>query len=354
MNAGTQQELDKRTPPSTPAAELTTGTTRAIRAVAIRDGGVAATLVLAGTGVLLAMAWTGSAFEQTFVTQTFVFALYGLSLGLVWGYGGMWVFGQALFFGLGAYSYANADAHVFGGTFIHLAIGVLGPVALATIIALTLVRRLSGIYFALATMILVFLAQDVVVSLTGLTGGANGFTGIAPLSVEVGPIVFTTIETSSALLLTAVVLLATYFVLLSLVRSRFGSVLVMIREDELLARSMGYRTALYRGVTFVLAAGVAGLAGVLYSITEGSVFPEQAGFALSAQAVLWLVVGGQGSLAGPVVGAFVFLYLQNELSSKLEERWLLIQGVLLIAAALWLRVGLLGLAERASRTLLRR
>lgn len=317
------------------------------RSGGIFDDRTTVLIVLGSLAALTVFALKGTTYDQFVAANAFVFALLGLSLGLAWGHGGLWILGQAGFFGIGAYAYAIAGEQGIGSPWVQLLIAVTVSMCVAALIAVTLMRRLHGLYLALATMILVFVAQDAASSWTAFTGGSNGLASIEPLSLHIGHVGFTMFDPVTAVVVCAGVLLAIYLALLVWISSRFGAVVAAAREDAELATVLGYRVDVYRGLTLIVSGGIAGVAGVLYAIVQQGVFPDAVGFTRSAEAVVWLLIGGTHFLAGPLVGALLLTIVQDRLSSSLQEQWLLVQGIAIMVAALWLRNGLLGVVQSA-------
>jgi ABC-type branched-subunit amino acid transport system permease subunit len=317
----------------------------------VKDGRFAIAAVLVVTVLIAVTALRQSLYNQLTTTSFLILALFALSLGVVWGYGGLWMFGQSLFFGGSAYTYALYTRHFSETGLLPILAAVGVSIIAAIILALTIVRRLGGIFFALITIILVFVAEQAAQSFT-FVGGFNGMTGVPPIDVTLGPAHFSSFNARGMLILVAVLVVTAYLCLALFVRSQMGSALVLVRDNPELAESMGYRPGLYRGVALVLGASLAGLAGVLFAASQGAVFPNAIGFTLSAEAVVWLLVGGQLSLAGPVIASLLLSYVQDSLSSSsIQQRWVLIEGLLLIVVATWAPGGLLdGISRIGSRT----
>jgi ABC-type branched-subunit amino acid transport system permease subunit len=204
----------------------------------------------------------------------------------------------------------------------------------------------------LITLALVFVLEELTRS-AAFTGGSNGLTGVSPLFIGLGPLTIDMGDPRQAVLVSAALVVVVYLALRALTATRFGAAVVLVREDETLARSMGYRPAALRGSVLVLSSAIAGLGGVLLASSDGGVFADDIGFNLSAQAVVWLLLGGSGSLAGAIVGVCVLEYVRIELGTSLADHWLLAQGALLVAVARFMPRGLVGVIERGVRFLSR-
>ena len=264
--------------------------------------------------------------------QALAFALYAVSFNLLLGYGGMLSFGHAAYFGLGGYG--------VGILMVKLALPLwMGLVAapLVAAVAAALVGyfsvRLSGIYFAMLTFAFQMLFYTIALKATGLTGGDDGITGLVRPSALVDP---------GALYLFVLTIVALALgCLYRVVVSPFGQTLRAARENALRVQYLGVDVRVHRWTAFVIAGAFAGLAGGLFALSTGSVFPGWLNWTASATPVVMAVLGGLRVFLGPVVGAIVYVGLETMISGY-TEYWPLFMGGTIIALVLLLPAGILG------------
>jgi branched-chain amino acid transport system permease protein len=273
-------------------------------------------------------------------------AVLALSLGLVWGFGGILCFGQTSFFGLGAYAYAVAAIN-FGDTTWAVPLALAVPTLAATALGyLMFFGRISDVYMGVITLTVTLILFAFTNSTAGdewtignaALGGFNGMPGTPPLNVPLRPDVPLT---PPQVFTVAVVCLALcYAVAKLLLLSRFGRIAVAIRENELRAELFGYDVRLHKLGLFALGGGMAGLAGILFA---NCVFVSPTMFSLSyaGQVIIWVLVGGLGTLIGPVIGCILVQALTTYAGtvSALDPNLLL--GVVLMGTVLGVPKGLL-------------
>jgi branched-chain amino acid transport system permease protein len=265
-------------------------------------------------------------------------AILAMSLNLLMGYVGLTSFGHAAYFGVGAYT-AAALLVRYGVDFWTAApAGVLAAALLGALFGV-LATPARGVYFLLITMALGQIVWGLAFRWVSMTGGDNGLPGIPrpPLTVF-----WPLSDVRGAYLFVLLVAAATFGLLALILASPVGYVLRGIRESERRMRTLGYPVWWYTYAAFVLSATLAGIAGVLFATYNGFISPADLHLAVSAQAVLMVIIGGTGTLAGPVVGAAVLVLLQNLLST-LTRRWMTMLGLLFILAVLYSPEGLVGL-----------
>ncbi len=256
------------------------------------------------------------------VTVYMIMAVLGLSLGLIWGFGGILCFGQAAFFGLGAYTYAIAMINL-GESTLPLVLAVLAPAAFAALLGYFIFYgRISDVYLGVITLTVTLILFNSVNSTAGpefhigaaRLGGFNGIPGIPSLNV---PFVKDwQIDLEGMFYLSTASLLATYFGLRALLASRFGRVMVAIRENEGRAQLLGYDPRAYKLATFTIGAALAGYAGCLFANWGSFVSPTIFGLAQSAQIIIWVIIGGRGTLIGPIVGCIGIQWLTAALGAN--------------------------------------
>jgi len=284
------------------------------------------------------------------VARFLVLGLAAMSLDLLWGYAGQLSFGHAAFFGMGAYTAAlTLDKLDLAGVGL-VAIGL--AVALPTLFALVMgmvlfYGRVRGVYFGIVTLLVALLCEQLATTWIGFTGGSNGV--IVTETLAIGPLHLDGIETTYYTVLA--VCLAALLAAVWLTRGRLGRALVASRLNEPRTEALGYDVAALRTVVLCASAALAGLAGALYVPVEGFVYPSQLGIVASTGLIVWVTIGGRGTLLGAFLGAFVVNYLESLLSGRLQNSWLLVTGVFLVVIVLMQPRGILGFARDAARRL---
>jgi len=275
----------------------------------------------------------------TTLTEILIFALFAMSLGLLVGYVGLVSLGHAAFFGTAAYTAGLLSVRASPALALTLPAGVAAGTLTALVIGVFALRA-TGVYFLMLTLAFAQMAYAVAHQWGWLTGGTNGLSGI-PRPVVPG------IDLSGSVPFYYLVLLvagAAALVLWRITRSPFGAALAGIRENESRMRAMGFDTFRLKLAAFVLAGAVAALSGVLYAYYNGFVSPDELYWTRSGEVLVMVLLGGPGTLAGPVVGAVVVLVLQN-VASSVTERWTMIMGAAFVAVVLAAPKGLAGLVQ---------
>jgi branched-chain amino acid transport system permease protein len=254
-------------------------------------------------------------------------------------------FGHSAFFGLGMYGAAAALIWVQPPSlWLAMLCGLVGTAAIAGFVAY-FSTRLRDIYFAITTLIFSQIFYVIIFTWTEVTGGENGLTfSRPPLAIPGLFSVRFTPETLHWFVLGVVTL--SYLVLRRITQSPFGMVLQSIRENEARTRAIGYPIERYKIVAVMLSGLFAGLAGVLYAIQNRFAAPDFVFFLVSGEAVIYNVIGGIGTLVGPIVGAAFFLLLREGLSRFLTEYYLIPVGLIFIAMVIFMPQGLLGFMRR--------
>jgi branched-chain amino acid transport system permease protein len=271
-----------------------------------------------------------------FLMKALCFALFACAFNLLIGFGGLLSFGHAMFFGTGGYLAAHA-AKVWGLT-PELAIlaGTVAAAAIGVVAGLLAIRR-QGIYFAmitlaLAQMLFFFYLQ------TPFTGGEDGIQSV-PRGKLFG--VLDLANPYAMYYVVLVVFLAGFLLIYRIIHSPFGQVLKAIRENEPRALSLGYRTVQYKFLAFVLSATLAGLAGGTKAIVFQLASLTDVHWSMSGEVVLMTLLGGLGTVFGPVLGAFVIIGLENYLS-ELGQWVTIVQGIIFVICVLAFRRGIIG------------
>ena len=290
------------------------------------------------------------------LTIFIVMSILALSLALVWGFGGILCFGQSVFFGVGAYAYAVAVIN-FGESTAPIALGILLPMLLAAVLGYFMFwGRVSDVYLAVITLAVSLIFYYLVGASAGseykigdaLLGGYNGIPSVPPINVPGDP--SRQIVYGDLYVLAAVALALAYFGLRWLLASDFGRVVVSIRENEARAALLGYDTRRYKLAVFAIGAGLAGLAGVLFTAWGSYVSPTVFSMLFTAQIIMWILVGGLGTLTGAIVGCVLIQSGTTWLGETKFADINLVLGAVLVVLVLFVPKGLVPMA----RDLLRR
>lgn len=283
--------------------------------------------------------------REAIAAEIWIFAIFGLGLNLLLGYTGLLSFGQATFFGSAAYVAGYLLKHHDVNLALVLLIGVVVGVVTAAAVGAVCVRR-SGLYFIMLTFALNQMFFFTAYQWTTVTGGEDGMPGVPR------PPVFG-IDLRDPLtyyVFVALFFLFAFWVMRRIVGSPLGTVLQAIRENEPRAAAIGYDTARMKLLAFVIAGAFSGLAGVLYSMLFGIVPLEAIGFVFSGNVVFATLIGGAGSLYGPVIGSVIFIWL-SESVSVMWARWPLLLGVAFVVVVLFFRGGVVEASTRLVRWL---
>jgi branched-chain amino acid transport system permease protein len=284
-------------------------------------------------------------FWRRFLTEILIWGLLAMSSDLLIGYTGMVSFGHSAFFGLGMYCAAAALLIVHpANLWLAILFGLAGAAGAALFVAY-FSTRLRDIYFAITTLIFSQIFYVIIFTWTAVTGGENGLIFTRPhLSI---PFIYDARFTSTTMhWFVLAVVTASYLFLRRVTQSPFGMVLQSIRENEARTRAIGYPVERYKMVSVMLSGLFAGLAGVLYAIQNQFAAPDFVYFITSGDTVIFNVIGGIGTLVGPIVGAAFYLLLREGLSRFLTEFYLIPVGIIFIAMVIFMPQGLLGFARR--------
>jgi branched-chain amino acid transport system permease protein len=283
-------------------------------------------------------------FWRRFLTEILIWGLLAMSSDLLIGYTGMISFGHSAFFGLGMYGAAAALLTISPpNLWLAAASGLAGAAGVALFVAY-FSTRLRDIYFAITTLIFSQIFYVIIFTWTDVTGGENGLTfRRPPLSV---PWIYAATFTNETLhWFVLAVVTASYLILRRITQSPFGMVLQAIRENEGRTRAIGYPVERYKVVAVMLSGVFAGLAGVLYAIQNRFAAPDFVYFLVSGETVIFNVMGGIGTLVGPIVGAGFFLLLREAFSRFFTEFYLIPVGIIFVAMVIFMPRGLLGFAR---------
>jgi ABC-type branched-subunit amino acid transport system permease subunit len=299
-------------------------------------------IVAAGLVLLLGLPQVLDLFGIVQMTVFVAMAMFALSQGFLWGYGGIMSFGQAAFLGIGGYAYAIAALNL-GDSTLPVVIAVVAPMLFAALLGYFMFYgRISDAYIGVITLTVSVILFELINSTSGNAyhigsaelGGFNGIPAVPPLNFPGDPSDALSPEQTWYAAMGS--LIGVYALLSAILASRFGRVVVAIRENETRAMLLGYDPRLYKLLAFIIAAGVAGLAGCLYTIWGGFISPTVFSLTMSAQVIIFVLVGGLGTLLGPILGAVGIQYLiilagsQNMVDSNLGLGVVLVAFVLLV------------------------
>ncbi|MEK7701408.1 MAG: branched-chain amino acid ABC transporter permease [candidate division NC10 bacterium] len=296
-------------------------------------------------GLLVAAPLVLPEFWRRFVTEILIWGLLGMSSDILIGYTGMVSFGHSAFFGLGMYGAAAALLTVRPpNLWLAIVYGLVGAGLVAVFVAY-FSTRLRDIYFAITTLVFSQIFYVIIFTWTELTGGENGLNfRQPPFSIPgIVSVPFTPVTLHWFVL--GVVTLS-YLILRRVTQSPYGKVLQAIRENEPRTRAIGYHVERYKIVAVMLSGLFAGLAGVLYAVQNKFAAPDFVFFLISGEVVIFNVMGGAGTLVGPVAGAAFFLLLREGLSRFWTEYYLIPVGIIFTLMVVFVPQGLLGFLKR--------
>jgi branched-chain amino acid transport system permease protein len=304
-------------------------------------------LMILVAAVLLGLPWILDAIGgyRELASRIIIWGIFALGFDLLVGFTGYLSFGHAAFWGLGAYFAGYTLLHFTDNALVAMVVGTFAGSIVAVVLGYLTLRR-HGIYFAVLT--LAFAQMFYYAALAPLqdwTGGDNGLTAIptpvlAGVSLKGAPIHY----------LVSVCALVAVYVARRIARSPFGVMLRAIKSNEVRLRSTGVDVYRYKVTAFAISGLYAGLAGTLYALYETYVPTESLHWVTSGEVVMMAVIGGLGTLFGPMIGAGVVLYLENVLSAWTEQ-WLLIEGLIFMGFVIFLPGGIMEGARRILRWL---
>ncbi len=328
--------------------------------------------------ILLVPSFVDNAFILNKYARYLVLGILAMALSLSWGYTGILNLGQAVSFGLGSYAMAMSlklrtipvytgksglpDFMVwnnvtelpllwqpFYSMSFGIAAGILAPALLAAFLGWFMFKgRVTGVYVAIITLAWLVVVNLLIIDQQQYTGGFNGITDLAQL--ELFGFTFDAYD-SSLYYLVAISLTVSLFFALAITKSKAGLIFQAIRDHENRVRYFGYDVANFKIFAFSVSAGIAGLAGMLYTIVMEFASPTFLGVPLSLAIVIWVAVGGRQSLLGAMLGAIIVTGMQGALSESeiFLDSWTLIMGLIFVVIVLFMPKGLAGAAEQLSK-----
>ncbi len=305
-----------------------------------------------------------SEFRTNLLGKFVAFAILALGIDLIWGYTGILSLGHGVYFGLGAYcmamylkleaeggklpdfmSWSGRDALPwFWKPFETAPIAILMAVIIPTLIALaigylTFRNRIKGVYFSILTQALSIIFVVLFVGQQEFTGGTNGITNFKTIFS------FSLADSKTKLWLyySAVVLLLLAFIFCKFIINRMvGRVLIAIRDGENRARFSGYNPTTYKVFVYCISAALAGIAGAIYVPQVGIISPAEMGIVPSIEMVIWVAIGGRGSLNGAIIGAILVNLMKSGVSEKFPAVWSYFIGIAFVVVVIFMPTGLMG------------
>lgn len=329
---------------------------------------------LVALGFLVLAPATLSDFSLNLLTKYLCYAIIAVGIGLAWGQGGMLTLGQGVFFGLGGYAmgmYLKLQAagpgkvpdfmswsgveklpllwKPFQYPWVALPAVIIAPMAVAAALGFMVFRRrVRGAYFAILTQALAAAFVILLVGEQGYTGGTNGLTNF---NQAFGFDLADPTNQRTLYFVTAIILGGVFLLARQLMASRYGHLLVAVRDGEERVRFLGYNPTVIKVLAFTVSAGMAGLAGALFVPVVGIISPALLGVVPSIEMVIWVALGGRSSLVGPVLGALAVNYAKTSLSNRFPSGWLYLEGLLFVVVVGFAPMGLAGMIGYARSAL---
>jgi branched-chain amino acid transport system permease protein len=300
--------------------------------------------VLQAAGLIVTLVVLPVLLRPIIAADICVFAIAAMALNLIFGYTGMLSFGQATFFGMGAYVGGLLMIHLTANLYLALLVGTVAGAVSAAVVGYLCIQRV-GIYFIMLTFAFNQLFYFIAFKWTSLTGGDDGLPGVPRPPVPLGFLAFPLGTSVRFYVFVAVVFFVLFYLMKRIVESPFGMICQAIRENPERAVAVGYNVQRYRWLVFTMAGAFTGFAGVLYAMMYGIVPIETIFWITSGDIVFMVLIGGIGNLYGPLVGAVVLRWLSETLS-VIWQRWPLLSGLFLIIVVLFLRGGCVEVFER--------
>lgn len=274
------------------------------------------------------------------LVEILILGIFALSLNILVGYTGLVSLGHAAFFGVGAYTSSLIAIHYTSNVFVTLFAGIVLSLIMACIIGF-FCNRVNGFYFLMLTLAFSQMFYALVYRWSSLTKGDNGLSGIPKPSLWANGV----LDSPIAFYFFILVIFTIVFIGLRVIlQSPLGQIFVGIRENETRVRVMGYNTTIYKNISFILAGGIGGLAGSLYAFFNGFISPKDIYWTMSGEVLIMVLVGGAGTLIGPVLGAAFIVILETFVSSY-TDLWMLIVGITFILFVIFIPKGIVSIGS---------
>ena len=322
---------------------------------------------LLATGLLLLLPAFASDFYLGLTARFLCYAILAVALDLIWGYAGILSLGHGVYFGLGAYCaamYLKLEAtrgkmpdfmawsgvetmpwwwKPFAYPGFALAMAIIVPTVLAAALGfLTFRSRIKGVFFSILSQALAIVVVTLFIGQQGNTGGSNGMTDFKTL---LGYNLNDAKTQHFFYFVTVATLALIYLGCRKLVSGKVGKILVAIRDGENRVRFMGYDPVMFKTFAYAISGALAGIAGVLFVLQVGLITPTEMDITHSIRMVLWVALGGRGTLIGAILGALLVNFGENKLSEQYPAVWQFFVGALFLVTVLFLPRGIMGLAS---------
>jgi branched-chain amino acid transport system permease protein len=298
--------------------------------------------LLAAVGLASLPLWAPR-FLLTVAAEVLIFGIAATSLNLLLGYTGLISMGHAAYFATGGYVAGLLAKHATSLFWLTVPAGMAAAAALALVVGVFALRT-AAVTFLMITLAVGQMLYALAIKWRTVTGGSDGLLGI-PKPTGLG----VAMDAPRMYLVALLCYLLVLWFLRRVLDAPFGRTLVGIRENEGRLRALGCNVQAYKLAAFVLAGGLAGLAGALFGQFNGFISPSEIHWHRSGQLMIMIIIGGVHSLLGPVLGAFVVVAIQDLVSSLLTQRWMTVMGLVFIGFVLVARGGLVGLWHRLGR-----
>jgi branched-chain amino acid transport system permease protein len=280
-------------------------------------------------------------------TRVVILALAAISLNFLLGFTGVLSFGHAAYFGLGVYGVGLTMKYLVPNTLVGMAVGVCAGVLAAAIIG-ALIVRLRGIYFAMVTIAFGQVFYFIAYRWNRVTGGDDGLSGWSRLPIDLGFVTIDILHNEKAMYyLTLLVFVVSVSIMAFLLNSPFGRTLLAIRENERRARFLGIPVDRHIWISWLISCTFVSLAGALYALLNNFADPHDLRWDQSGDFVIMAVLGGMRSFWGPLIGAAIFVALQDYISTQ-TENWMSFIGLFFVLVVLFFPRGVLGMLRRKS------
>lgn len=341
-----------------PVAEVAAGRSRTL-GMLLHWGPLALVLL----ALLVAPSFLGE-FRLSLLAKFLTFAMVALAIDLVWGYSGMLSLGHGVFFGLGGYAFAMylkqessmgtlpdfmswsglTELPFFWVPFANPVFAMVMTMVLPALVAaglgfLVFRSRITGVYFSLITQALALIVSILFIGQQPFTGGTNGITNFSTIF---GQLLLLDEVKIALYYATVAALVGAYLLCNLMVSSRFGHLLVALRDDENRVRFFGYNPVTLKVFVFAVSAAISGVAGALFATQVGIISPAMMGIVPSIEMVVWVAVGGRGSLVGAVLGAILVSSAKSGFSEAFPDIWSYFFGALFIGSVLLFPTGIVG------------
>lgn len=285
-------------------------------------------------------------------TEIMLFGLAAVAFDLCVGYTGVMMFCQASFFGTAVYVTALSTIHLTGNIFLAMFLGVAASTILAAIIGFLISTR-SGSYSVLLSLAFNELIYFIAYQWSSVTGGDDGLTGVKRPNVNLGSFEIDLQSANAFYYFAFIFFILSFWLIRRITKSPMGKVMMSIRENEERAQAIGYNTHLYKTLSVMIGGLFMGLAGSLYSMYIQFAHTHNVHFETSGNIVMMVLVGGMGTLFGPIVGA-IMIVTASDLASAVWDRWMLVMGVMFVFFVLFARGGIWSLLEKSMAFLRRK